>query len=101
MLILSHKLSWKVQDKGCPLFCPEQKDKAVKDKKEDKKSKAKAKESTEAEANEENHSENGEAKTNAVCVEISRSTKYKRNSVILTLIYSGQFQQNFCHIANI
>lgn len=38
----------------------------VKDKKEDKKNKGKAKESTEPEANEENHSENGEAKSNAV-----------------------------------
>lgn len=35
------------------------------DKKEDKKTK-KAKENAEAEANEENHSENGEAKTNEV-----------------------------------
>lgn len=35
------------------------------DKKEDKKTK-KAKENVEAEANEENHSENGEAKTNEV-----------------------------------
>uniref|UniRef100_A0A3Q3W7H5 Uncharacterized protein n=1 Tax=Mola mola TaxID=94237 RepID=A0A3Q3W7H5_MOLML len=40
-----------------------QKEKAVNDKKEDKKTK-KAKENVEAEANEENHSENGEAKTN-------------------------------------
>lgn len=45
-----------------------QKDKVVKDKKEDKKNKGKAKESTEPEANEENHSENGEAKSNAVYV---------------------------------
>lgn len=42
-----------------------QKEKAVHDKKEDKKTK-KAKENAEAEANEENHSENGEAKTNEV-----------------------------------
>lgn len=42
-----------------------QKEKAVNDKKEDKKTK-KAKENAEAEANEENHSENGEAKTNEV-----------------------------------
>lgn len=48
------------------LFClPLQKEKAVNDKKEDKKTK-KAKENAEAEANEENHSENGEAKTNEV-----------------------------------
>lgn len=47
---------------------PEQKEKAVNDKKEDKKTK-KAKENAEAEANEENHSENGEAKTNEVCVQ--------------------------------
>lgn len=44
---------------------PIQKEKAVNDKKEDKKTK-KAKENTDAEANEENHSENGEAKTNEV-----------------------------------
>ena len=44
---------------------PLQKEKAVNDKKEDKKTK-KAKENVEAEANEENHSENGEAKTNEV-----------------------------------
>lgn len=44
---------------------PLQKEKAVNDKKEDKKTK-KAKENAEAEANEENHSENGEAKTNEV-----------------------------------
>lgn len=42
-----------------------QKEKAVNDKKEDKKTK-KAKENADAEANEENHSENGEAKTNEV-----------------------------------
>lgn len=47
-------------------FFYKQKDKVVKDKKEDKKNKGKAKESTEPEANEENHSENGEAKSNAV-----------------------------------
>lgn len=47
---------------------PEQKEKAVNDKKEDKKTK-KAKENAEAEANEENHSENGEAKTNEVCAQ--------------------------------
>lgn len=48
-----------------PVFSPLQKEKAVNDKKEDKKTK-KAKENAEAEANEENHSENGEAKTNEV-----------------------------------
>lgn len=47
------------------VFSPPQKEKAVNDKKEDKKTK-KAKENAEAEANEENHSENGEAKTNEV-----------------------------------
>ncbi|XP_067247092.1 high mobility group nucleosome binding domain 6 isoform X5 [Chanodichthys erythropterus] len=42
------------------------KDKAVNVKKEDKKTKMKAKESSESAANEENHSENGDAKVNAV-----------------------------------
>lgn len=55
----------KVECSGYYFYTP-QKDKVVKDKKEDKKNKGKAKESTEPEANEENHSENGEAKSNAV-----------------------------------
>uniref|UniRef100_A0A8C7MNP0 Uncharacterized protein n=1 Tax=Oncorhynchus kisutch TaxID=8019 RepID=A0A8C7MNP0_ONCKI len=46
---------------------PTQKEKAVNDKKEEKKTKkAAAKENAEAEAAEENHSENGDAKTNQV-----------------------------------
>ncbi|RXN07851.1 high mobility group nucleosome-binding domain-containing 5 isoform X2 [Labeo rohita] len=36
-----------------------------------KKTKVKAKESSESAANEENHSENGEAKTNAVCYHLT------------------------------
>ncbi len=44
------------------------------DKKEDKKTK-KAKENAEAEANEENHSENGEAKTNEVGAPETKSSE--------------------------
>lgn len=65
MLLVSIKLS-RLSVQVIIFTPPLQKDKVVKDKKEDKKNKGKAKESTEPEANEENHSENGEAKSNAV-----------------------------------
>lgn len=47
------------------------------DKKEDKKTK-KAKENAEAEANEENHSENGEAKTNEVSAVVGKKKVVNR-----------------------
>lgn len=60
----------------------------VKEKKDDKKNKGKAKESTEPEANEENHSENGEAKSNAVFfTHCPVYYKFNRHLVIMTVAF--------------